>query len=594
MTEVEEHYSNSNLSPTTGTLQSWTTVVKWLEDCQSDHADCFVPADPPWYPTRLLDVGVPGLDSIRLVLSAEAHLTGDYVTLSHCWGEVLHLKLTKDNVLQFMSGIELLQFPQTFQDAVEVTRRLRKRYIWIDALCIIQDDPDRTDWLHEAGLMHKVYSHSFLNIAATGALDSSRGLFMPRDADQELRPVNLSCSPPPIGTKEPAPVQNLIMTDFMFFNRELMNAPLHRRAWVLQERILAPRVLHFGSKQIFWECKRGLLCERFPDSMPDVLKKLSVNTFKSLDMLTLKPKSTRITFDQILNGPNGHVNILGLWGKVIEAYSQTHLTFKSDKVIALSGIAKRMRELFQDEYVAGMWRRCLESQLLWSVDDVGQVGGLPSTRSFTYRAPSWSWLSVDGKIRPGRYMQENLYIKVLDVTLAYQTEDTTGMILDGSLILGGRLRPLKIRPLELSGPSGKEVRVPGQWILKAGMKDLASSREDLPVWERHQVLVLLDVPHMDFEASNEADELFMMSAGGPWNTKDNPFARDDVDEWHEMLLLKCVDKKNAVFHRFGLVKFNTDQYPDVWQVVQEIDLNEAELPCIAYNAASHFHRIVLK
>ena len=170
-----------------------------------------------------------------------------------------------------------------------MTRRLGKRYIWIDALCIIQDDTDKVDWLHEAGLMHKVYSHSFLNIAATGALDSSRGLFTHRNAEQDLRPVSISCSPPPIGTKEPAPVQSFVMTDIMFFDRELMNAPLHHRAWVLQERILAPRILHFGSKQLFWECKRGLMCERFPRGVPDVLRKLSVNTFKSLDMLTLKP-----------------------------------------------------------------------------------------------------------------------------------------------------------------------------------------------------------------------------------------------------------------------------------------------------------------
>lgn len=196
------------------------------------------------------------------------------------------------------------------------------------------------------------------------------------------------------------------MTDFMFFDRELMKAPLHRRAWVLQERILAPRVLHFGSKQLFWECKQGLLCERFPDSMPDALRALSVNTFKSLNMLTLKPKSGRITFDQILHGPNGHINIFALWKKVVGAYSQTHLTFKSDKVIALSGIAKYMRDLFQDEYVAGMWRRCLESELLWSVDNLQQIDGLPSTRSFAYRAPSWSSLSLDGEINPGRWTRK--------------------------------------------------------------------------------------------------------------------------------------------------------------------------------------------
>lgn len=199
VTEVEGCYSNPTLSSSTGTLESWTTVLKWLEKCQSNHSECFASSNAPWYPTRLLDVEETVLESVRLVLSAKAHLTGGYLTLSHCWGEVLCFKLTKDSVQQFMLGIELLQLPQTFQDAVQVTRRLGIRYLWIDALCIIQDDTNKTDWLHEAGLMHKVYSHSFLNIAATGALDTSKGLFVHRDAVQELRPVKLLCSPPRVG-----------------------------------------------------------------------------------------------------------------------------------------------------------------------------------------------------------------------------------------------------------------------------------------------------------------------------------------------------------------------------------------------------------
>jgi hypothetical protein len=102
----------------------------------------------------------------------------DYVTLSHCWGTVETLKLMKSNVQALSSTIPLHSLCKTFQDAVLVTSLLGYKYLWIDSMCIIQDNED--DWRKESALMSEVYSNAVVNLAATDAKDGSVGLFHQR------------------------------------------------------------------------------------------------------------------------------------------------------------------------------------------------------------------------------------------------------------------------------------------------------------------------------------------------------------------------------------------------------------------------------
>ena len=518
------------------------------------------------------------------------------MTLSHRWGDALTVKLTKSSAPNLVSGVSLSTLPLLYQQVVEVTKRLQKRYIWIDSLCIFQDEDDRSDWLREAGLMNKVYSNTFLNIAATGAQDNSQGLFMSRDPNQELNQIEITCSTTVINSREPAPAQDFIMSDILFLESELMGAPLNQRGWVLQERLLCPRVLHFGSRQLLWECRRGVLCERFPDILPDFMARLTSTKFKSFDMANRKSIKPGLMNSEVPQGKNSDLVIFNLWSSVVRAYSETQLTFTSDKAIALSGIAKVMRNIFNDEYVAGLWRRCLEAQLLWSVAHTKQADFRPSTRSFPYRAPTWSWLSVDGEIKPGRCLRDGVCAEVLEVELKHSNEDTTGLIVDGSLKMKGRLRRLQLRTLVLSMGEGVNVDMPGMWMLTVGGTDLKSSNdhEGLKPWKRNAVDLELDVPHADFHESNRLQELFIMSMGGPWVTADDPYTDGDVYPFHDMLLLKCVDKEDGVFHRFGLATLNTKKKPDVWSLVQAYDADEAELPCVNYDAETHSHTIILK
>jgi hypothetical protein len=592
--DVEKYYSSTSTSTSTGSQDSWDTALKWLQKCSSEHSECFIPEEPLWYPTRLLDIGFNASDPVKVVTTANIQPKGGYVTLSHRWGDALIVKLTKSSAPGLISGVSLSTLPLSYQQAAEVARRLQKRYIWIDSLCIFQDEDDKSDWLREAGLMDKVYSNSFLNIAATGAQDNSHGLFMSRDPNYELNQIGISCSTTLTNSREPGPAQDFIMSNILFIERELMGAPLNRRGWVLQERLLSPRVLHFGSGQLFWECRRGVLCERFPDSLPDWMARLTSTKFKSFDMANRKSNKPGLMISEVPQGKNSDLVIFHLWSSVVRAYSETQLTFNSDKAIALSGIAKVMRDTFKDEYVAGLWRRCLEAQLLWSVDHTSQADFRPSTRSFPYRAPTWSWLSVDGKINPGKCLRDGVCVEVLELDLKHCNEDTTGLIVDGSLKLKGRLRRLQIRTLVLPVEEGVNVDMPGMWMLSVGGTDLESSREGLKPWERIAIVLELDVPHADFHESNRLQELFIISMGGPWGTADDPFTNGDVSPWHDMLLLQCVDKEDGVFHRFGLAKLNTEDKPDVWSLVQAYDADEAELPCVNYDAETHSHTIILK
>jgi len=145
------------------------TILKWLDTCSSSHQNCNINAKYSFYPTRLIDVGACSSSAVRLVLTSDIQPQGGYLTLSHRWSDYMPMKLTKLTIETMLREIPHDSLPLTFQHAIEVTRRLGKRYLWIDCLCILQNDDDKSDWLKEAACMDKVYSNTFLNISATGS-----------------------------------------------------------------------------------------------------------------------------------------------------------------------------------------------------------------------------------------------------------------------------------------------------------------------------------------------------------------------------------------------------------------------------------------
>ena len=422
------------VSGSTNTQESESLVAKWLEICEQNHVECFPHKGTGWRPTRLLDLGSLSdsqTDQLRIIESEREYPTGPYVTLSHRWGGSDVYKLTKTTFSDLRSGIRTQMLPRTFRDAVRACKRvLAVRYLWIDSLCIFQDADDQSDWLKEALTMDKVYQNAFCNLSATGAADSSQGLFFDRRPEQS-QPAEATLT---LSHFDPsASARVYLMVEQEALSRQLESTPLQSRGWVFQERLLARRNLHFCRDQLVWECKELYASETYPEGMKDNIYGTPWTTLLNGD-----PSELGLGDEEF----EEHFHVT--WGQIVFRYSACELTVPTDKIIAISGVAKRMREILQDEYVVGMWRRSLPYQLLWRVHLVSKTESIACSQD-TYRSPSFSWFSIDGVVIMSSWrVPDSILFSVEDVSLEYETTDTTGPVKSGHIILNGFVRTMRL------------------------------------------------------------------------------------------------------------------------------------------------------
>lgn len=302
--------------------------MKWYKECISTQTTCNANAlkGQQWYPTRLLDVGTLPSSPVKLCKTSSDNTTGPYVTLSHCWGTSQMYKLTRSNITALSNEIPLRKLPRTFVDAIEITRRLGIRYIWIDSLCIIQDSTE--DRLNEVALMESVYSNSHCNIAATASRNGQGGLFRSRDP-AHIRAWYLTAS---WGQRRAS--ETFLVYDGEMWELQLNKAPLNLRAWVLQERFLAPRVLQFCQSQIFWECRQRDVCEAFPCGLTPWLSSPYKTRFKRLDeMASLGSEASAQNKSLSLEQAAYYF----IWGRLVKHYSMCEMSMAEDKLVAISG-----------------------------------------------------------------------------------------------------------------------------------------------------------------------------------------------------------------------------------------------------------------
>lgn len=232
-------------------------IRQWLRACLTKHRYCSIDgqseASVSRLPTRVIDVTYK---NPRVVESRGE--SGLYIVLSHCWGKSKTLVTDTSTLPERKSGIEFQLLPKTFQDAIVITRRLGYQYLWIDSLCIVQDS--HSDWEREASLMGAYYGQAHLTISATSA-DGDHIGFLNARTPRVSASVELTLALPnsEIGriyiTLEPP---NAVAGAFY---RNVERSPTNKRAWILQERALSRRILHFGKEQIFWECGGFALSE---------------------------------------------------------------------------------------------------------------------------------------------------------------------------------------------------------------------------------------------------------------------------------------------------------------------------------------------
>ena len=326
------------------------------------------------------------------------------MTLSHCWGQGDFIKNTVATYKTLQVGIPDTRLPPLYQDAVRVCRHLETRYLWIDSLCIIQDL--ESDCLHEIAMMGQVYTNALCNIEAMHASDGLGRLFYSRREDHiRVLPVNLEWH-------QDGPREFYFFDSRLFRDNIMPDAPLAKRAWVLQEQLLAPRTLAFSNTQIYWICRMHEASESFPLGIPD----LRTGTELLTHSLAKRPlhylKGLVGSKNPIYYHPPPQANwsvaspsnispwerFWLCWRTIVLDYTSRSLTFEKDKLAAISGLASVFQSKIKTQYIAGMWNRrwYIEYELCWGVKN--QVNGQPPYRPKEYRAPTWSWASVEGKI----------------------------------------------------------------------------------------------------------------------------------------------------------------------------------------------------
>ncbi|KAN0119360.1 HET domain containing protein [Hyaloscypha variabilis] len=322
----------------TGSVETLQCIKKWIEKCDSEHTLCAPTTHSAQLhgPRRILDLR---LGKVRLREDHQEEYS--YACLSHCWGNGAYVPKTVAVTLEaFKKNIPLEILTKTFRDAIDLCRRLDIQFLWIDSLCIKQDDAE--DWKSQAPKMAGIYENSILTIAASMSADGSGGLYA-----ETKHPNYLSADGLSIQEKRPQfPMGSKI---------SLKEWPLLQRGWVFQERKLSRRMIHFGAEEV----------QRIGGGIDlKVLPKQGANSLSST------------------------------WRNYVRMYSELQLTFEKDKLVALSGIAERMAKMFPDDrYIAGLWEKTLLLDLTWQTYFEMEVA-----RPSSFRAPTWSWASTKSAV----------------------------------------------------------------------------------------------------------------------------------------------------------------------------------------------------
>ncbi|RDW71839.1 hypothetical protein BP5796_07873 [Coleophoma crateriformis] len=369
-------------------------VQKRMKKCLQ-HSKC-LSQERSTAPTRLIDVGT-GKDDVRL--EASPRVGKAYTTLSYAWGDMSLPITTTANFHQRCKNVPWSTLPKTFQDAISITRGLGIQYLWIDSICIIQDS--KSDWEFEGMNMANIYTGSYLTLAATSASDSSEGLLSSRcnlneESDLEdtqeheiKRRSEDGASNYSIFARRPVKYSHVALLTLDYGVGHIKKSPLLCRAWVLQERLLSIRTIHFCFEEMVWECKTGIDCEcGYGTSISGRAKSDSLlgrNVFKEL--FTNTPPSDVRTPDQMSYSDQEEEFLLA-WYRLIIYYTTLSITFPSDRLPALRGMTKYLEQKMGWTYLEGLW-----------VHDFvrGALYHRAGTRICRRRddAPTWSWASTE-------------------------------------------------------------------------------------------------------------------------------------------------------------------------------------------------------
>jgi hypothetical protein len=405
-------------------------VTTWMAECLEGkawgkriHARCSCPTND-FLPTRLIEISHDEDHEYLLKLVESASMpTTSYIALSYCWGSDQPLKTTHALLSSWMTDIPWDKLPATLKDAIIVCTKFSIRYLWVDAFCIVQDDPD--EMAVEIAQMPRIYQNSTLTVAVARAASVNEGFLHPRtrtDTPNSAFELPFQCHRP------------IALGSVTLLKVTTSPEPLDTRGWTLQERLLAPRTLEFGSLQT------RIFCQRNPRGFADGWSLSPGNSESRQDSLqdaqVLQVHFNAIRDQSIEAYGLGFEEAMNNWLKLVEVYTHRQLTVATDRILAISGVAERYGRAFGDEYCAGLWRSGFPRALFWTHSDKMQP------RPRVWQGPSWSWTSIAGPVKfpiPSSMDKDSSSILHFDIELV-NTKSPYGALLEGSGRLTVRAR----------------------------------------------------------------------------------------------------------------------------------------------------------
>lgn len=437
-----------------------------MEDCQEHHPACNKATDER-PPARLLSIIHPpdSDDPIISLYQTNDSTQYSYAALSYCWGYCRPMKTTVDTLSAHQDDVPWSSLPTLFKDAIRVTLRLGMRYVWIDSLCIVQGDVE--DFQKEAPHMGEIYSQAAVVLAAHGFR-----LNLERDGTREIKPAPQHES----ATKPLSVFVRRVMDHDNLFNTSMQTTTYWGRAWCFQERLFAPRILHFGGsyEELLFECNVHFRCEcgRIRD------QRLSNNS-STWSHLKSQLSISLQAFDADASGDRTNTRN-DLWETYIalcEDYTARGLTFATDTLPASSSLARRLHPRL-GRYYAGLWEHNIILGLQWESLDTRKC-----SRPEEYLAPSFSWSSRRGPVvwyyYTGRIptAETHDFAKIVDIRCTPSTDDPFGPVCDGSITLRGYTTPMFLdKDMRMYRPDSRIK------LLKEGFEEcfvIMDSREDI-------------------------------------------------------------------------------------------------------------------
>ncbi|KAF1919028.1 heterokaryon incompatibility protein-domain-containing protein [Ampelomyces quisqualis] len=432
--EIIEH----NIPFNTRSESTLATVKKWLIECSSKHT-CATLARNPHLPQRLLDLR----NNIRLIEAPFTSISSSiprYACLSHRWGTDGHpLRLTAARLREYQSNIAPQNLGRTYRDAIDFCRRLGVDYLWIDSLCIIQEGDGGKDWEEQSGRMAGVYGNAYVTLSAAVAEGTRGGCYT------DVNDAGVEFDYGPVEEKKRETVLRATWKSGEVIDvcarkklrHKMDDLPLFKRAWIYQERVISPRVVHFVGDEVWWECNGMLRCECGSEGLENGFDRIPLTSANEPDNYDGE------CAEYVITGPHSHHGVsLGLWYQIVSDYTSLSMTKQTDAFPALSGIAKRFAAKMEDEYIAGLWKSTLIPNLLWFFlppEHSGHANEVPK-----WRAPSWSWVSRAWSSEIRWFAVTNELAKVKEVACTPKGVDPTGELSSAWVMLETKAIPASL------------------------------------------------------------------------------------------------------------------------------------------------------